>query len=143
MQDNILHSAKQGNHREVHGLLQCPDSNVNVRDAKGHTALFIASMNNHFKVIEVLLDNPFIDPNQGVTLNGGTAFSIASEKSHFKIMEQLVTWDLIDDIKIDVSQGWCEDSWTSYPISKCNDKKQHVQISEKPIGKRTLLSITQ
>ena len=135
--DSILHSAKLGNHREVRGLLQCPDSDINVRDYKGHTALYIASLHNHDGVIEVLLNNHHIDPNKGVILDGGTAFSIASEKSHFQIMALLVTWDLVVDKETHVALGWCGDSWTSY-TSNCKESKQtpptQILTTEKPKG---------
>ena len=135
--ENLLNSVKQGNHREVRGILQCPDSDINVRDSRGNTALYIASLLNHVGVIEVLLNNYKIDPNKGVILDGGTAFSIASEKSHFKIMGLLVTWDLVRDVETLVALGWCGDCWTNY-FSNCKEPKQtiptHIPTSEKPTG---------
>ena len=120
---NFLHTAKHGNYREVQGLLKCPDLDVNVRNLKGHTALYVASARNHKEVIKVLLKNQYVDRNQVANLDGGTAFSVASEKSHFQVMELLVSWDFVKHMETQVSLGWCRDSWT-YHLTNCKESEQ-------------------
>ena len=122
--ENLLHSAEQGNHREVLGLLQCPDSDINVKNFKGYTPLHIASKYNHAEVIKVLLMNHLIDTNKGVIIDGSTAFSIASEKSFFQIMGQLVNY-----MKANVNLGWCDDNWT-FGVTKCTTINRHVPTTE-------------
>ena len=124
---NLLQSAKNGNHREVHGLLQCPDSNINVQNMKGYTALHIASKLNHYRVIDVLLKNHLVDTNRGVLIDGATAFSIASVKSHFQIEGLLIKHE-----ESDVNKGWCDNSWTP-GITKCLNIIKDVPKTKKPL----------
>ena len=106
---SILGAASAGDFRALRGLAECPgtQSNINTVDKKGRTPLYISSMLGHLEAVQLLVQNPYVDVNIGVTKNGGTAFSIASEKSQFNVLRTLIINGKSNEIK-----GWCSDDWT-------------------------------
>ena len=117
----LHHGAIEGYYREIRGLLQCPDSDINIIDNKGRTPLYLASWQGHEMAVEVLLGNQLIDTSVGITQGGGTPFSISSEKGHIKVMKKLI----LHKHKGDLNKGWCHDNWTPILV-ECKDSKVNV-----------------
>ena len=111
--ENLIKAAIVGDVSAVRGLQECPDADINTVNWHGRSPLHLASCNGHGDVVEVLLNNPKINVNQGVIHRGDTAFSIASERGHFNIMRQLILHS-----RVDYAIGWCGHEWAHYH-SKC------------------------
>ena len=112
--EGLLKAGYKGYFREIRGLLQCPESNINVIDRGGRTPLYLASLNGHYMAVQVLLEDKSIDVNIGKALDGGTAFSIASQKKvdgHFEVMRQLISYGNTNGKSV-LNKGWCRDNWT-------------------------------
>ena len=105
----LLTAARNGDHRALRGLLQCPDANINTVGDRGRTPIYFASWKGHVAAVEVLLDDLNLDVNKGRIKDGGTAYSIASEKNHFIIMKRLVSHD---DFNANI--GWSHHDWAMY-----------------------------
>ena len=119
--DGLLQAATKGYHREIKGHLLCPDSNINVRDRKGRTPLYLASLKGHDMSVQVLLEDERINTDIGKLLEGGTAFSIASEKGRDKVMQKLISHG--NNVESDMNKGWCSDNWTP-KIAMCQDANE-------------------
>ena len=112
----LMQFAKVGNQRAVRGLAQCPNGDINMDDNKGRTPLYHATLRGHIGVVLELLALPTIEVNKGRHLDGVTPFSIASKKGHFEILRMYVLHG-----KIDVKQGWLNDSWSpEVKVSSCD-----------------------
>ena len=90
VRDSLLNASWHGDFRAIRGTLQCPSSDVNVRNVKGRTPSYLSSLRGHIRSMQELLKSPHIDPNKGMESDGSSAFSIASEKGHFQIMRELL-----------------------------------------------------
>ena len=108
MRDKFLRAAWIGDFKAIRGLLECPDSalEVNAVDNKGRTPLYIASMMGHLEAVEVLVSNKNVTAEIGRFLDGYTAFSVSSENAHFNVMRSL-----IQNGQSDMAKGWCTDEW--------------------------------
>ena len=107
--DKLITAAEMGDHKAIRGLAQCPTAKINIKDFKGRTPLYLASMMNNLKAVGELLAVTSIDPNKGRNLDEKTPFSISSENGHFKVMEQL-----LNHSKVNVNKGWVFDNWPSH-----------------------------
>ena len=108
VRDKFLRAAWIGDFKAIRGLLECPDSalEVNAVDNKGRTPLYIASMMGHLEAVEVLVSNKNVTAEIGRFLDGYTAFSVSSENAHFNVMRSL-----IQNGQSDMAKGWCTDEW--------------------------------
>ena len=109
--ESLLGATWIGDHRAIRGLLDCPESNVEMLDNRGRSLLYIAGMMGHFEAVRVFLTNTNVYVDRRVT--NGTVFSIASEKSHFDVMETLIR-----NGKSNMNIEWCNDRWTGSDCSK-------------------------
>ena len=112
----LMQMAQVGDQRAVRGLAQCPNGDINMDDNKGRTPLYHATLRGNIGVVHELLTLTTIEVNKGRHLDGVTPFSIASKKGHFEILRMYVLHG-----KIDVKQGWLNDSWsTEVKVSFCD-----------------------
>ena len=123
VEQSLLKAARTGDYRAIRGLLLCPNSDINVVDEKGRSLLYLATLLSHNKVVDVLLNDKYIDVNKGNILDGSNPFAIASKKGHFEILEKLIRHDDIAE-----GIGWKSDSWTSY-ITRSNHKSKATATS--------------
>ena len=98
---SIIEAAKKGN-IEVVKLLLKENTDVNIRNEDGWTALMLASHNGHMQVIEVLLKE-----NADVNIQsekGMTALMLASRYGHTQIVELLIKENA--DVNDQDKEGW-------------------------------------
>ena len=59
-------------------------------EGDGAHALFMAAQNGHIEVVQLLLDQPGINLDQGRLYDGNTAVHIATESNHIAIVKLLL-----------------------------------------------------
>ena len=60
--EQLITAVKHNKIKDVKIILLLPDININLRDTKGYTALFIAAITNNIDIVRLLLENG-ADPN--------------------------------------------------------------------------------
>ena len=60
--EQLITAVKHNKIKDVKRILLLPDININLRDTKGYTALFIAAITNNIDIVRLLLENG-ADPN--------------------------------------------------------------------------------
>ena len=88
MRKGLQIAAKDGNEKMVETFLKCHGMDVNNGYGSGITPLYIASINNHSHVVELLLGVPNIDVNKIV--NGETPLLIGATKGLNEIVKHLL-----------------------------------------------------
>ena len=134
----LLRSAESNDYRAIRGLSQCPEADINIRDDKGRTPLYLASMKGHTQAVGELLNNIHIDVNLGRGLDGLSPFSIAAHKGNFEVMTVLLTKGQMvlakENQRLDVNMGWFEKRWTALTLLSKETKPTIIEITSTPIS---------
>ena len=134
----LLKSAMSNDYRAIRGLSKCPEANINIRDEKGRTPLYVASMKGHAQSVRELLNHIQIDVNQGRGLDDLSPFSIASNKGNFEVMNVLLTKGQMvlttTSQRLDVNMGWFEKRWTALALLSKRKKPTIIDTISTPIS---------
>ena len=96
--DGLQIAAGNGDLIMVKAFLRCQQVDLNKGYKYGRTPLFMASMNNNAKVVELLLRDPRTDVN--IAVNNDNSLFTASERGYLAIVRLLLTHHNIDVNKI-------------------------------------------
>ena len=77
-------------------LLARQDVEVNQSNAKGGTALILASRNGHIEVVRLLLAHQGADVNNTTTAGGATALMVAAQFGHAEVVRPLIARPRVD-----------------------------------------------
>ena len=99
---SLIDLASMGKINAVKSILTRPDTDVNMGDNNGFTALQLASMHNRILVVNVLLAQPTILVNKEDKAEERTALLDAAEEGHTEVVKALLAHPDIDVNKGDI-----------------------------------------
>ena len=70
----LIAASLKNDFRAIRGLLLCPDIDINTKNRRGKTPIYLASWRGHLESVKVLVNDSELDVNKGSNKDGKTAF---------------------------------------------------------------------
>ena len=94
--DEFFEAAKVGNVTILNNTIQCPEIDINILDYVYRSALFYASLEDHSRIVELLLSHENILLNNKDKMYRVTPLGIASYKGNSEVVKLLLEHPQID-----------------------------------------------